>query len=489
MYDPNEDGMPLGFGEPSAFDYYTQNVKGLRSRKGKYLEYDEMDEQSPEFASAMDIYADNATRGASDGSPSLDITCDNPRAKAEIQKIITDLQLEEGSWMLGRDIAKYGERAEEIIVGSDFRIQRLKVLPTEHIMPKIDKHGLWESPAYVQVREDGEEIANFEKWQILFFANLKSRADKFGTGFANASRRPFKQLRMMEDAVVVARLTRAHNRMAYLVDTGAMTPDEAQKHLQRVKNALRKKRTMNPYTGALDLSHNPLSVEEDIFVSTNKESKADVKVLQGDLTVGNLADLEYFQQKIFTGLKVPKSYLQHEKDTRTRGIITEQDIQFARAVRRLQTVMTSGYTQLFDLGLLLRGMNPKDIQYKVALPTITAVDELRYWQTEQLKMVCAQMLKQNFWPSDEFVFTNFLGYDPDEVAALLKGQVKPDKFNGLYMAPKLGNTVTKQTNEEWGKLIASLPEAEYTTFMQTVEDLRMLTDWELEGMRRTAGDI
>src|SRR5690606_12283684 len=253
-----------------------------------------------------------------------------------------------------------------------------------------------------------------------------------------AARRPFKQLRMMEDAVVIARLTRAHNRLAYMVDTGRMTPEEAQTHLERVKQSLRKRRTVNPRTGKMDLNWNPLSIEEDIFIAVHKESKADVKVLQGDLTLGNLNDLEYFQQKILTALKVPNSYLQHEKDARSRSVVSYQDMQFARSVRRIQFVIQDGLRKLFDLQLILKGFDPQKVSYTVGLPVISIVDDLRGWQTWQLKMLVSRMFKQTFWPSDEWLLRNLLGYDEDEVQTLLQGQKKPDEYNGLYQAPKVG---------------------------------------------------
>jgi hypothetical protein len=474
--------FPLG-GKSLAVELYDARTKLINSRQGKYRLYDEMDAESPEYSTALDIVADNATRGDSDGNTAITIKSDNATVARILEETRRDLDLDNILWTLCRDVAKYGERAEEIVVGSDFRIARIKPLPTLQIIPQVDEYGRKKNPAYVQVDPDepSRVQAEFEDWQVIYLANKKSRSDLHGEGLAFSARRAFLQLRMMEDAVVIARLTRAHNRLVYLVDTGGMTAKDAQKHLKNVKSALRKRRSVDPTTGKMSFDWNPLSIEEDVFVATNKDSKADVKVLQGDLTLGNLADLEYFQQKILTALKVPKAYLQHVKDTRARAVITEADIQFARSVRRLQHIIEQGLRQIFDLALLLRGVNPKTAKYKIGLPVISIIDELRVWQTHQLKALVAQMFKQTFWPSDEWLLKEMLGYEDDQVARLLSGQVKPDKFNGLYQAPKIGNAPKNAaTKGEAIARMAALSPDEFERLEGIVDDLHMLLNWQLD---------
>lgn len=488
--DDREDDLPLGFGNQS-WRYYEHATRLVNDRKSLYEAYDEMDQELPEASSAWDIYADNATRGADDGAVTLAIKSDSPRAAQILTETRDRLKVEAMLWPLARDIGKYGERAAEVIVDVDtFDVLRLKPLPTEYIIPQVDEFGRPKDPPYTQVDDKGDEVAKFQDWQLVHWANKKSLSDLTGTGLGYAARRAWKQLRMMEDAVVIARLTRAHNRLAYLVDTGSMTPPEGQKHLAKVKGHLAKRRTIDPRTGKMDTSYNPMQVEQDVFVAVHKESKADVKVLQGDLTVGNLADLEYFQQKVFTTFKVPKPYLAHEKDTRAKNIVTAQDIQFARTVRRVQQVMLDGLRQVFDLALLLKGVNPRTVKYTLALPVISIVDDLRVWQTEQLKMLVVQMMKQTLWPSDEWLLTHMLGYDADEAKGLLKDQKKPDQYNGLYQAPKVGATANNakvgakeadtDTLAAFRRAYADADEATRASVDEAIENLRLLSDWSLE---------
>jgi hypothetical protein len=479
--------LPLG-NDVTSYEVYAALVRVLRSRKGMKDEYDNMDEECPEFSAAMDIFADNATRGSSEGQPSIVIRSEDARVVRILTDVTKHLKLEKILWTLARDIAKYGERAEEIIVkelpSRKLVIDRLKPLPTHYILPQVDAYGLPQSNAFVQVNDEGKEIAAFKEWQVLFFANKKSRADLTGRGFGFAARKPFKQVRLMEDAIVIARLTRAHNRLLFLLDTEGMTPKEKQKYVEAAKFKMRRRKMVDPITGRMNLDYNPLSTDEDIFLATSKESRADVKTLMGDLTIGNIDDLAYFQQKIFTALKVPKTYLAHDKETRTRAVITEQDIQFARSVRRLQYLIQDGLEKLYNFALRLEGIDPETVSYEVGLPPISVVDELRKWQTMQLKMLVAQMFKQTFWPSDEWLFRHLLAFSASDTELLLAGQNAPDQYNGLYQAPKVG-TVSK-TAEDFNRVLSALLEEDpekYTKITQAIADLEMLTAWQLEGSR------
>jgi hypothetical protein len=459
-----------------AHEYYEKQMKMVHTRKELYALYDEMDQECPEFSSAMDVYADNATRGESEDRPSVQLVCDDARALKVMTETRDRLDMEEILWPMARDIAKYGERAEEVVADDKMRVVRLKPLPTERIVPNMDKYGRLDNPAYQQMSDTGKVLAEFQEWQMLYLANLKSRGHRFGTSFGYAAAKPFKQLRLMEEAMVVGRLTRANNRLLYKIDTTGLVGPEAEAHVEKVRVNRKKRRTVSR-SGRMDLDHNPLSVEEDIYIATTKESGADVKTLQGDFNVGQLRDIEYTQQKIFTALKVPKAYLTQEENTRARAVMSSQDIQFARSVRRLQKLIVGGLRQVFDLALLLDGMDPKKVKYEVRLPVISIIDELRHWQTEQLKMLVAQMMKQTFWPDDAWIFRDLMGYDEETTKALVSGQVKPDQYNGLYQAPKVGST---KNYEAVLKLLHKMSPEEQELLAEHMSSLDMLVRWEAE---------
>ncbi len=208
-------------------------------------------------------------------------------------------------------------------------------------------------------------------------------------------RKVFKQLAMMEDALVIARLTRAPQRYGFLVDVDGIEPGEPTiEYLNKVKDMMKKRRTIDPATGKMDLKFNPLSMEEDLFVGVRSNGKSDVKVLQGQANLGQLGDIEFFQNKLFAGIKVPKAYLGFERDVNAKATLTEQDVQFARSVRRIQLAIIEQYRKLFDFVLAVRGVDPTAVEYTIKLPVISTIDELRVWQVKKLKAEVAKVLRK-----------------------------------------------------------------------------------------------
>jgi hypothetical protein len=174
-------------------------------------------------------------------------------------------------------------------------------------------------------------------------------------------------------------------------------------------------------------------MEEDVFVAVKQNSRANVKVLQGSTNLGMLADVEYFRNKKFAGVKVPKAYLSHEKDVRARAMITEQDVQFARTVRRVQVALIAGLHKLFDFALMTRGVDPSKVEYEIQLPTLSTIDELRVWQAKQIKINVASMLHRDLKVSLHWILINLLEYDEDDVAAIIKYIEDPESLDNKVL--------------------------------------------------------
>ena len=393
-------------------------------RIAKYKDYDLMDTEDPELSSALDIYADNATKGESETDVVIKIMSDNQTVVNVLEEVIDNTKLNSELWSIMRNLAKNGDEFEEIVVQSDKEIHRLKYLDHSKMVVVEDEWGRLDSEyPYVQKDELEREVAKFEHWQVIHFQLNKDRGSKYGVDGSVLApiRKLFKQLSMLEDSVVLARLTRAIQRYAYLVDTEGIEPGEPTlEYVDEVMERMKKRRTIDPKTGKMDLDYNPMSLEEDVFISTKDGSNANVKVLQGATNLGVLADVEYFRNKKFAGVKVPKAYLSHEKDVRARAMITEQDVQFARTVRRLQLAVIKGLHKFFDFALMTRGIDPNAVEYEIQLPILSTIDELRLWQVKQLKANVALILHRDLKISLHWILTHLLDYDEDDVADIIE---------------------------------------------------------------------
>jgi hypothetical protein len=291
--------------ESLAASYYYKKVKIERTRKAKYADYLIMDEEYPEISTALDLYADNATKEKGKSGNAFEVKSKDSKAQNIIEELLKRTKLQDTIWDTSRNIAKMGDDFDEVVVDSDGWIDRLKPLEPATIHREQDEYGRDAERPYVQKDESGTtSVAEFERWQIIHWKN-GGQKKLYGESVMKSIRRVYKQLQMMEDGMVIGRLTRSHLRYKILVDVDGLDREDRKQYVEDVKKEFKKKRMLNPVTGQLETTQNPLSAEEDFFLGVTKESKADVDVLQGATNLGNIRDVEYFQTKLFAGLKVP----------------------------------------------------------------------------------------------------------------------------------------------------------------------------------------
>lgn len=473
----------MGFdNSTTVYAWLAEQLRLSRERRKIIQDYEVMDNESPEISSALDIYADNTVEGDSESDEVITIKTDDPKVAEVLGDLKRRLKLDSLVWPIARSLAKYGEDFEEIVVNDRMEIVRLNFLHPEEMIRNENRRGEFpeDGPAFEQKDVSTDKtIAEFEPWQIIHFRLQKDRGSRYGTSSSplHPVRKVYKQLSMMEDAVVIARLTRAHQRFVHIIDTANLNPDEARDHVKRVRREMRKRRMINPHTGKLDLDFNPLSIEEDIFIGAGENSRADVKVLGGDTNVGKLSDLEYFQNKQFAALKVPKAYLGMERDVNAKATLTQQDVQFARTVRRIQYAIQEGFRQLFDFALLLKGIDPASVKYTISLPVISTIDELIMWQIEQIRMQVANAFRVNFRASDEFVLRKFFDLTNEEIQEIIGSQEDDPDYD------RFGRPRRTRPNEETDIEEDVTPEQLRWIAMNMRNELQALRDlvqWKLD---------
>ncbi|MEM3112780.1 MAG: portal protein [Candidatus Anstonellales archaeon] len=475
--------------------YYYQKTKLERTRLAKYGDYEEMDETYPEISSSLDLYADNATKERGQTGEVIEIKTDDPKVRNVLDELITRLRLNDTLWDTARNMAKMGDDFDEVVCDESGDVIRLKNLPPNTIYVNVDEYGRKKEKPYVQKDETGStDVAEFEDWQIIHWKNGGMKK-MYGESVMKSIRRVYKQLQMMEDGMVIARLTRSHMRYKILVDVEGMTAEEREDYLKKIKNEFKKKRLINPLTGQLDTTQNPLSAEEDFFLAVTKDSRADVDVLQGATNLGNIRDVEYFQTKLFAGLKVPRAFVGLEKEVKAKATIVEEDIQFARTVGRIRKGLRIGLKKLFDYQLMVRGIAPINGLYEIHFAPISMVDEMRKWTIEKVKAEVAKIYMIDMGLlTDEFILKHFVGLDDEDIANL-KGEkvtggsagagggrksrvtsIRPAEMSGL-VTPKFSGMSTKVEGgnglDRDNLHIATLH------MMNLVETLRDLVDLEL----------
>ena len=152
------------------------------------------------------------------------------------------------------------------------------------------------------------------------------------------------------------RIVRAPARRVFKIDVGSIAPQDVEQYMQKVMSQMKRQQIVDPTTGKVDLRYNPLSIEEDYYIPVRGQTATEIVNLPGGDYAGQVEDVKYLRDKLFSALKLPQSYLTMgagaAEDATT---LAQKDIRFARTIQRLQRVVVSemekiGIIHLFTLG-------------------------------------------------------------------------------------------------------------------------------------------
>ncbi len=145
-----------------------------------------------------------------------------------------------------------------------------------------------------------------ENWQLAHFRILgNDKYAPYGSSVLEPVRRIWRQLTLMEDAMMAYRIVRSSERRVFKIDVGAIPPNEVEQYMEKTVTALKRHSVIDPDTGRVDLRYNPMSIEEDYFIPTRPGSATDIVSLAGAQNITQIDDIKYLRDKMFSGLKVP----------------------------------------------------------------------------------------------------------------------------------------------------------------------------------------
>ena len=200
----------------------------------------------------------------------------------------------------------------------------------------------------------------------------------FGISILENIFKVFKQMELIEDAVIIYRVQRAPERRVFYVDTGRLPTHRAMAYLERIKNEIQQKRIPSRTGGQqniLDATYNPMSMLEDYFFAQNADGKGSrVETLPGGDQLGQIDDLKYFHHKIRTGLRVPRSYMPDFDDGGGAifndgrvGTAYIEELRFTKYCIRLQNMIAPHFDNEFKLFCRKRGININNSLYELKL--------------------------------------------------------------------------------------------------------------------------
>jgi len=377
------------------------------------MDFDQM-EYTPEIASSLDIYADEMTT-YSQIQDMLKINCSNDEIKTILSSLysnILNLQFNLFGWC--RTMCKYGDFFLYLDIDENEGIKTVVGLPPQEVERLEGEDPT--NPNYIQFQWNSGGLT-FENWQMAHFRILgNDKYSPYGTSVLEPARRIWRQLTLLEDAMMSYRIVRSPERRVFYIDVGNIAPQDVEQYMQRIMTQMKRNQVVDSQTGRVDLRYNPLSVEEDYFMPVRGDSSSKIESLPGGTFTGDIDDVKYLRDKLFSALKVPQSYLSRgEGADEDKSTLAQKDIRFARTIQRLQRSVLSeiekiGVIHLYTLGF--RGDDLVNFSLTLNNPSkIAELQELEHWRT---KFDVAQGATEGFF-SKRWVATNLFGLSDDEI--------------------------------------------------------------------------
>lgn len=184
-------------------------------------------------------------------------------------------------------------------------------------------------------------------------------ATNMGLSYLHKAIKPVNQLKMMEDALVIYRISRAPERRIFYIDVGNLPKIKAEQYVNELMNKFRNKVVYDATTGEVKDNRQHLSLMEDFWMPRREGGKGtEITTLAGGQNLGQIEDIQYFQTKLYQALNVPLSRLQPQQNFslgRTTEI-TREEIKFNKFVTRLRRKFATLFKDLLRVQLIAKGI-------------------------------------------------------------------------------------------------------------------------------------
>ena len=398
-------------------------------RLGLFKDYESMDSDGI-VSSALDIYADESTMKSEYGSV-LEINTDNENIKSILHNLFYDvLNIEFNLWPWVRNMCKYGDFFLQLEINekygitnvaplSAYDVARVEGLDDEnpHYVKFVLEQGGDQHSAYSTQKPHQMELENFEvaHFRLLSDSNFLP----YGKSMIEQGRKVWKQLSLMEDAMMIHRIMRAPEKRVFQIDIGNIPPAEVDNYMQKILNKMKKTPIIDQATGEYNLKYNMQNITEDFFLPVRGgDSGTRIESLPG-LAYDAVEDIEYLKNKMLAALRVPKAFLGYEESLGSKATLAAEDVRFARTIERIQRITISELTKIAIVHLYAQGYQDADlVNFELDLTnpsTIYETEKVELWNS---KTQLASSMLQDGIVSTEWIYKNIFNFTDDKIKEL-----------------------------------------------------------------------
>jgi hypothetical protein len=401
---------------------YYETTQGAQSmayhqvRRELFRDYDAMD-QDPIISSALDIYADESTTKNEYGDV-IQIKSTNENVREILHNLFYDIMnIEFNLWPWIRNLVKYGDAfiALEIMPGKGI----INVAP--HSVYNVERLEGTDpnNPDYVKYKVELDRFGKkeYEQYEMAHFRMLSdTNFLPYGKGMIEGARRIWKQLSLMEDAMLIHRIMRAPEKRIFKIDIGNIPPTEVDNYMQKIINKMKKTPFVDKNTGDYNLKYNIQNLTEDFFLPVRgSDSGTTIDNLSG-LEYAAIEDIDYLKHKLFAALRVPKAYLSYDENVNGKATLAAEDVRFARTIERIQRTVVSELAKIAVVHLASQGIEDSEMtNFELSLTNASTIYEQEKVNLWSEKVRLASDAKALNMLSSDWAYHNIFGMSQDEM--------------------------------------------------------------------------
>jgi hypothetical protein len=387
-----------------------------------YTDYEAMDKDSI-ISSILDIYSDEATL-KNDMGDVLRINSSDTKIKKTLHNLFYDvLNIEFNLWSWVRGMNKYGDYYLYLDIDDELGI--VNAQPLSCYETRREEGYDLDNPYSVrfEVEEQNTNAISqrnntkfLESFQVGHFRLLTdTNFLPYGRSLLEGARKTWKQLILMEDAMMIHRIMRAPEKRIFKIDIGNIPPAEVDSYMASIIDQMKKVPYVDEQTGEYNLKFNMQNMLEDYYLPVRGgQSGTEIDSLSG-MEFGGIDDIEYLKNRMMAALKVPKAFIGYEEGIDGKATLAQQDIRFARSVERIQKIVLSELTKIAIVHLYSQGYEDSElVNFELELTTPSIVYEQEKANLWSEKATLVRDLKDLKMISQEWMYKNIFNMSDDE---------------------------------------------------------------------------
>lgn len=425
--------------------YYLQKNEEERFRRFERYKKIESALIHPEIDGALNIYADEVCTEDMDGRI-IHILSKNEKVKDVLEEMIARTGIEKKIWLITKNLCAFGEDFSEVVVSQNQKqiigIQRVPKELIERIEKDTRLMGFKprKLSAEEQTLQDKLNLTytykfNDEKekkdnlimpFRILHWKIPSSKYGIYGESILESVLGVIESLKLMEKAMLIARISRAPERRVYYINVGNLQGEQAVQYARKaVETGLKKKRVLDIFdNNKVDMVRDVFGASEDIIIPIRNPEDAKIDTLPAANNLGQIDDLVFLRDRLFPGLGIPRQYFFDETFQAANTNLSSKNVPFSKKIRRIQRFDIDQITKLCIIELKLKGMAKAINEFQVVMNNPSSINETELLNIDTLKWgLIASIKSQNatavFYP-DYYIYKDILKLSDNEIVELIK---------------------------------------------------------------------